>query len=60
MFKHLFRSQKQQINRLNICASHTPCCGFHYKTYIGINPYHTLAAVGTAMYDSYVIRDLIL
>ena len=20
----------------------TRCCGFHYETYVGINPYHTL------------------
>ena len=40
--------------------SHTLCCGFHYETYIGISPYHTLAVVCTGMYGSYVMCDLIV
>ena len=41
-------------------GSHTLFSGFHYETYIGISPYRTLAVAGTAMHDSYVIRDLIV
>ena len=34
--------------------SHTPCCGFHYDTYIDI------AVVETATYGSYVMYELIV